>query len=57
MIFCDCLPILLARFSLFPLYGGVSRKSEKQVKDVTKNGKDLKSLRGDNTGPFEGSGG
>ena len=53
----SCLPILLVPFYFFPLCGGVRRKSANQAKGNAKARKNLKSPRGDNPGPFAGSGG
>ena len=60
MRYCDCLPILLAFFSLFPLNGVVSRKLTNQAKGDAKAGivhpgnkKDMEYIREDNPGLFQ----
>ena len=63
MRYRNCLPILFAPYSFILLCDGVSRKLTKQAKGDAKAGifchgnrKDLKSMRGYNTGHFAGSG-
>ena len=54
--YCACLTILIYPFFLSLLCGGVRQKSRKQAQGDAKAGKDLEYLRGDNPGPFTGSG-